>query len=106
MPFVPGPPYTRATLGANGVALMSNFVMSGGILGLSLQRHRLSASSFSRMWGFFEAALCIVSTDPSFPGALTLIVINRCNRMRDYLVHLHVCGEVQLRKRGPVQEIY
>lgn len=86
MPFVPGPSYNRATLGANGVALMSNFVMSGGILGLSLQRHR-RRRPVSQGYGAFSRQHCVVSADPSFPGAMTLIVINPCNRLGDYLAH-------------------
>ena len=56
IPFVPGTSFTRATLGANGVGLSSSWPFSSTT--------STSASSFSRMWGFFEAALRVVSADP------------------------------------------
>ena len=79
MPFIPGTSYWCEMLGANGVANKLFLTFSS--------ETSTSASSFSRMWGFFETAWRAVSADLLCPGGLTQIVINPYNRMGDYLAH-------------------
>jgi len=66
MPFIPGTSYWCVMLGANGVANKLFLTFSSAT----------SASSFSRMRGFFETVWRALSADPLCPGALMQIVIN------------------------------
>jgi hypothetical protein len=64
-PYVPSTTFGCATLAANGVASK---------LSHSCSATPTSASSFLRMWAYFQTVRCVVSAGHKCPGASTLIV--------------------------------
>ena len=80
MPFIRGTSYGRRSWARTMLRIGSSWPFASAT--------STSASTISRMWGFFETSWRALSADHKCPGASTLIVINPYDRMGDCIYRL------------------